>query len=111
MPYWRAIRLSTLNACPGMAKLFVIRCVVPLMVMTPMADTTTQKRATSALWRSTKRVSAGIGTSEFRCWWAIHQPLASLALWVPPGRPAPVGTCRYHRGIKEAPATPGGVAG
>src|SRR6185437_14394202 len=63
LPYWRAIWLSTLNACPGMAKSFVIRWVVPLIVITPTAATTTQNRVTSALWRSTKRVIAGIVTS------------------------------------------------
>src|SRR5437660_516711 len=63
LPYWLTIWLSTLNACPGMEKLFVIRWVVPLMVITPTAATTTQNRVTSALWRRTKRVSAGIVTS------------------------------------------------
>src|SRR6516225_8841105 len=47
-----------------MAKSLVIRWVVPPIVITPAAATTTQNRATSALWRSTKRVIAGIMTSE-----------------------------------------------
>src|SRR6516162_11161682 len=64
LPYWLTIWLSTLNACPGMEKSFVIRWVVPLMVITPTAATTTQNRATSALWRSTKRVSAVIAISN-----------------------------------------------
>src|SRR5260370_1091750 len=34
------------------------------MVITPTAATTTQKRGTSALWRRTKRVRAGIVTSH-----------------------------------------------
>src|SRR5579864_7514245 len=48
-----------------MEKSLVIRWVVPLIVNTPAAATTTQNRATSALWRSTKRVSAVIATSVF----------------------------------------------
>jgi hypothetical protein len=55
--------LSTWKACPGMEKLFVIRCVVPLIVSTPATATASQNRATTALWRSTKRVMAGIAAS------------------------------------------------
>jgi hypothetical protein len=49
LPYWRAIWLSTRNAWPGMAKLLVIRCVVPLIVAMPAAATTSQINATRAL--------------------------------------------------------------
>ena len=79
LPYWLTIWLSTLNACPGMEKSFVIRWVVPLMVITPTAATTTQNRVTSALWRRTKRVSAGIvtsGVSDSGC----RRPLRQLLL-------------------------------
>ena len=76
LPYWLTIWLSTLNACPGMEKLFVIRWVVPLMVITPTAATTTQNRVTSALWRRTKRVSAGIVTSGSGC----RRPFRQLQL-------------------------------
>ncbi len=44
-----------------MAKLLVIRCVVPPIVSTPATATTSQNSATSALWRSTKLVRDDIG--------------------------------------------------
>src|SRR5262249_10230669 len=61
------IWLSTLNAWPGIEKLLVIRCVVPPTVSTPATVTASQNSATSALWRSTKRGSEGIGISRGSC--------------------------------------------
>ena len=95
LPYWLAIWLSTLNACPGMAKLLVIRWVVPLMVITPTAATTTQNRATSALWRSTKRVSAGIVASES----GSRRPFRQLQLKTAARAPGPSSGGGWHLAV------------
>ena len=95
LPYWPAIWLSTLNACPGMAKSLVIRWVVPLMVITPTAATTTQNRVTSALWRRTKRVSAGIVTSESRA----GGRSASCSSSVPPQAPGRSSRGGWHLAV------------
>src|SRR5258707_11045830 len=68
-----------------MEKLFVMRWVVPLMVITPTAATTTQNRVTSALWRRTKRVSAGIVTSGSPGWRPFRQ-LQVYSAAADPGR-------------------------
>src|SRR5260370_18808859 len=91
-----------------MAKLFVIRCVVPLMVITPTAATTTQKRATSALWRSTKRVSAGIATSEFRLPAAVPPAAAQdCRSGPPPVVPPRLALCRTTGGLTADRLLPG----
>src|ERR1700722_12374661 len=94
-----------------MAKLFVMRWVVPLIVSTPTAATATQNRATSALWRSTKRVSVVIATSGFPGRRKFPPTLESLSPATPARRPATGGTCRYHRGSSGRRRTPGGVGG
>src|SRR5579875_3335864 len=76
-----------------MAKVFVIRCVVPPMVSTPAAATTTQNRATSALWRSTKLVSAVMVSSLVGCGGG-RRARSSRRRWqsaVPPGDSAAPG--------------------
>src|ERR1700733_10039357 len=62
-----------------MAKLLVIRWVVPLIVMTPAATTASQNTVTSSLWRNTKRVSA--------CMTGLRGPVGRPAVR-PPGTPA-----------------------
>src|SRR6516162_2216974 len=94
-----------------MEKLLVIRCVVPLIVITPTTATTTQNRATSALWRSTKRVSAVIAILHLPRPAAVPPTLVSLPPGAPSRRPAAGVTCRYHRGSNSLPPTPGGVRG
>ena len=72
-----AIWLSTLNACPGMEKLLVIRWVVPLIVITPAAATSNPEQRHERLvaeyeagerWHRDLRVSdSGAGGRSASC--------------------------------------------
>ena len=75
----------------------------------PGGGESTQNRATSAWWRSTKLVSVVIVTSGLRCRWSFHQPQ-------PACRPAPPPVVRRQQALagttarsRPARRTPGGV--
>src|SRR3982075_414447 len=87
-----------------MEKSLVIRWVVPLIVMTPATATSSQVSATSALWRSTKRVSACISGLPLHRSPAACPPATAS---VPPrrvlARPAEVVSACYPWASTEGP--------
>src|SRR5579875_3503908 len=89
-----------------MEKSLVMRWVVPPTVSTPATATASHSSATSALWRRTKRVRAGIGASRFIRPAGLPPAIAS----VPPARvlrrPAEVASSR--RAYSPGSTRPGG---